>query len=296
MITTTTPRGTKPQVARRVADLRERVARLRADGRRVALVPTMGAFHDGHLSLMRLAGADDYAVVVSLFVNPTQFGPSEDLSAYPRDEERDLALVAEADVDLIFAPEVTEIYPEGFGTRITVEGPTRYLEGASRPHHFSGVATVVAKLLIAARPDRAVFGQKDAQQFAVIRRLVADLHLDDIELVVAPIVREPDGLAMSSRNAYLDPDDRAAALALRRALDAAVDLAASGERDPRAIERRALGVLSSEPRCEPVYASVVNPATFEPVADLAERSLLCVAAQVGPARLIDNDFIEPNPA
>jgi pantoate--beta-alanine ligase len=245
---------------------------------------------------MRLAGAGDHAVVVSLFVNPTQFGPAEDLSAYPRDEQRDLELAAKTGVELVFAPDVAEIYPDGFGTRITVEGPTRYLEGASRPEHFSGVATVVAKLLVAVRPDRVVFGQKDAQQVAVIRRLVADLHLDDIELVVAPIVREPDGLAMSSRNAYLDPSDRAAALALRRALDAAVDDAASGERDPRALERRALGVLSSEPGCEPIYASVVNPTTFEPAADLTERSLLCVAARVGPARLIDNDFIEPNPA
>jgi pantoate--beta-alanine ligase len=296
MSTTTTPLGTTPLVARTVADLREHVARLRADGRRVALVPTMGAFHEGHLSLMRLAGADDHAVVVSLFVNPTQFGPGEDLSAYPRDEDRDVALTARAGVELVFVPDVGEIYPGGFGTRVTVEGPTRYLEGASRPSHFSGVTTVVAKLLIAARPDRAVFGQKDAQQVAVIRRLVADLHLDEIDLVIAPIVRERDGLAMSSRNAYLEPEDRAAALALRRALDAGLDLASSGEQDPRAIERTALGVLSSEPRCEPVYASVVNPATFEPVAELTERSLLCVAAQVGPARLIDNDFIEPNPA
>ena len=296
MTTTTTPLGTTPRVARTIADLREHVARLHAGGRRVALVPTMGAFHDGHLSLMHLAGAGDHAVVVSLFVNPTQFGPGEDLAAYPRDERRDLALAAEAGVELVFAPDVAVVYPEGFGTRIAVEGPTRYLEGASRPRHFTGVATVVAKLLVAARPDRVVFGQKDAQQVAVIRRLVADLHLDDIELVVAPIVREPAGLALSSRNAYLHPDDRAAALVLRRALDAAVALRAAGERDPRALERRALGVLSSEPRCEPVYASVVNPATFEPAADLAERSLLCVAARVGPARLIDNDFIEPNPA
>jgi pantoate--beta-alanine ligase len=283
-------------MTRTVADLREQVARLRADGRPVALVPTMGAFHDGHLSLMRLAAADDHAVVVSLFVNPTQFGPCEDLGAYPRDEARDLALAAEAGVDLVFAPVAAEVYPQGFGTRIAVDGPTRFLEGASRPGHFTGVATVVAKLLIAARPDRAVFGQKDAQQVAVIRRLVADLHLDDVELVIGPIVREPDGLAMSSRNAYLEPADREVAPVLRRALDAALGLAASGERDPRAVERVALGVMSSEPRCEPEYASIVNPDSFEPVDDLTERSLLCVAARVGPARLIDNDLIEPSPA
>jgi pantoate--beta-alanine ligase len=256
----------------------------------------MGAFHEGHVSLMRRAGADDHAVVVSLFVNPTQFAPAEDLSAYPRDEQRDLTLAAAAGVDLVFAPGAAEIYPVGFGTTVTVDGPTRYLEGASRPRHFAGVATVVAKLLVAVRPDRAVFGQKDAQQVAVIRRLMADLHLDDIELVVGAIVRESDGLAMSSRNAYLGPADRAAAIVLRRALDAAVELVASGERDPRAVERLALGVLSSETHCQPEYASLVHPDTFEPVTDLEETSLLCVAASVGPARLIDNEFIEPNPA
>ena len=296
MTTTTTSLGTTPRIARTVADLREQVAELRAAGRGVALVPTMGAFHEGHVSLMRRASADDHAVVVSLFVNPTQFAPAEDLSAYPRDEQRDLTLAAAAGVDLAFAPDAAEIYPVGFGTTVTVDGPTRYLEGASRPRHFAGVATVVAKLLVAIRPDRAVFGQKDAQQVAVIRRLMADLHLDDIELVVGAIVRESDGLAMSSRNAYLGPADRAAAIVLRRALDAAVELVASGERDPRAVERLALGVLSSETHCQPEYASLVHPDTFEPVTDLEETSLLCVAASVGPARLIDNEFIEPNPA
>ena len=295
MTTMTTSRGTTPRIARTVADLRAQVDELRAAGRGVALVPTMGAFHDGHLSLMRLAGAGDHAVVVSLFVNPTQFATTDDLSAYPRDEGRDLALAADAGVELVFAPDVAEIYPDGFGTSITVDGPTRFLEGASRPGHFTGVATVVTKLLIAVRPDRAVFGQKDAQQVAVIRGLVTDLHLDDIELMIGPIVREPDGLAMSSRNAYLDAADRAAAVVLRRALDTALDLVATGARDPREVERAALGVLSSEARCRPEYASVVDPLTFQPVTDLRMPSLLCVAARVGPARLIDNQFIQSNP-
>ena len=295
MTTMTTSRGTTPRIARTVADLRGQVGELRASGRSVALVPTMGAFHPGHLSLMRLARSDDHAVVVSLFVNPTQFAPADDLSAYPRAEERDLALAADAGVELVFAPDVAEIYPDGFGTTVTIDGPTRFLEGASRPGHFAGVATVVTKLLLAVRPDRAVFGQKDAQQVAMIRRLVTDLHLDDIELVIGPIAREPDGLAMSSRNAYLDAADRAAAIVLRRALDTALDLVATGARDPREVERVALGVLSSEVRCEPEYASLVDPVTFEPVTDLDIPALLCVAARVGPARLIDNQYIEPNP-
>ncbi len=293
-MTTSPPASTTPlQPVRTVDALRDAVAELRAAGRRVALVPTMGALHAGHLSLLTVAGRDDHAVVMSLFVNPTQFAPTEDLAAYPRDEDADLRLAAVAGAELIFAPDVSEMYPDGFGTTVTVDGPTHGLEGAARPHHFAGVATVVAKLLIAARPDRAVFGQKDAQQVAVIRRLVRDLHLDDIELVVAPIVREPDGLAMSSRNAYLGPGDRAAAVVLRRALDAAQAAVARGRRDPREIERVAWGVLSAQPRCAPEYAGVVDPDTFEPSPDLRRPALLCVAARVGPARLIDNQLLEP---
>ncbi len=282
-----------PTVVRSVADLREAVASLREGGRRVALVPTMGALHEGHLSLLRLAGEDDHAVVMSLFVNPTQFAPTEDLSAYPRDEARDLHLAAQAGVELVFAPDAAEVYPDGFGTTITVDGPSETLEGALRQHHFAGVATVVAKMLIAARPDRAVFGQKDAQQVAVIRRLVRDLHLDDIDLYVGPIVREADGLAMSSRNGYLGPEDRAAALVLRRALDAAVDAVAAGVDDPRRLEQVALGVLTDEPRCTPEYAGIVHPDTFTFVTDLDGPALMCVAARVGPARLIDNQFLNP---
>ena len=275
-------------IVRTVVDLRRAVAGLRAGGRRVALVPTMGALHEGHLSLLDLAGRDGHAVVMSLFVNPTQFGAGEDLSRYPRDEARDAALAGERGVVLVFAPGAGEVYPPGFATTVTVDGPATVLEGAARPGHFAGVATVVAKLLLAARPDRAVFGQKDAQQVAVIRRLMRDLHLDDIELVVGPIVREPDGLAMSSRNAYLGPEDRRAATALSRGLAAAAALAASGERDGATLEAAARAAIEAEPRCALEYAALVDPDTFSPLGALDRPALLAVAARVGPARLIDN--------
>ena len=277
-----------PAVVRTVDELRRAVAALRESGRCIAVVPTMGAFHQGHLDLMRRAGDDGYAVVVTLFVNPTQFAPTEDLSRYPRDEARDLALAAENGVDVVFAPDAAEIYPPGFGTEITVSGPSAGFEGAARPHHFAGVATVVAKLLLAVRPDRAVFGQKDAQQVAVVRRLMRDLHLDDIELVVAPITREPDGLAMSSRNVYLDAEDRAAAVSLSRALRAAEGLAAEGERDAARVAAAARAVIAAEPRCALEYAAIVHPDSFEPLTTLEEDALLVVAARVGSVRLIDN--------
>ena len=278
----------RPLVVRTVPELRRAVAALRAEGRRIAVVPTMGAFHEGHLALMRQAGEDGSAVVVTLFVNPTQFAPTEDLSRYPRDEDRDLALAAGAGVDLVFAPGPEEVYPEGFGTAITVSGPSAGLEGAARPEHFGGVATVVAKLLLMVRPDVAVFGQKDAQQVAVVRRLMTDLHLDDIALVVGPTVREADGLAMSSRNAYLEPADRAAATALSRALRAAEALRDRGRarlRAPRgggARGHRRRAALRLD------YAAVVDRDTFQPLTTLEGDALLAIAARVGPVRLIDN--------
>jgi pantoate--beta-alanine ligase/L-aspartate-alpha-decarboxylase len=278
----------QPAVVRTVPDLRAAVEALRAEHGLVTLVPTMGAFHEGHLSLMRQAAEGGSAVVVSLFVNPTQFAPTEDLSAYPRDEQRDLALAAGAGAHLVWAPEVDDVYPSGYAMEVTIGGPADVLEGASRPHHFAGVATVVAKLLTAVRPDRVVFGQKDAQQVAVIRRLMADLHLDDIQMIVGPIVREDDGLAMSSRNAYLGPEDRAAAVVLSRALAAAAGLAEEGEADVARLEQAAMAVLEAEPRCEPEYATVVDPASFAHQDRLEAPALLCVAARVGPARLIDN--------
>ncbi len=295
-VSRTDPLPTPPvPVVRTVADLRRAVAELRAGGRRIAVVPTMGAFHEGHLDLMDRAGAGGYAVVVTLFVNPTQFAPGEDLGKYPRQEARDLALAAEHGVSLVFAPGPGEMYPDGHATAIAVSGPSAGLEGASRPGHFSGVATIVAKLLLAVRPDRAVFGQKDGQQVAVVRRLLADLHLDDIELVVAPIFREPDGLAMSSRNAYLGPEDRAAATALSRGLRAAEALAQEGERDAARIAAAARAVIEAEPRCALEYAAVVHPDTFEPLDTLEGPALLAVAARVGPARLIDNVRLPTRP-
>ncbi len=276
------------KVVRTVAALRAALAPVRAAGRPIAVVPTMGALHEGHLSLIRLAAEDDHAVVMTLFVNPAQFAEGEDLSRYPRDEERDLALAAEEGVVVVFAPGVDEVYPPGFATRISVAGPSLGLEGAARPGHFDGVATVVAKLLLAVRPDRAVFGRKDAQQAAVVRRLMRDLHLDDIELVLGPIVREPDGLAMSSRNAYLDPDDRRAATALSRGLAAGAALVADGETHAARIEAAVRAVIEAEPRCSLEYAAVVDPGTFARLASLEGPALLAVAARVGPARLIDN--------
>lgn len=282
-----------PTVARTVADLRREVSALRAAGRGIAVVPTMGALHEGHLSLIRRAGRDGHAVVMTLFVNPTQFAPTEDLSRYPRDERGDLALAAAEGVALVFAPGVEEVYPAGFATTITVGGPSEGLEGAARPDHFAGVATVVAKLLLAVRPDIAVFGRKDAQQAAVVRRLMTDLHLDDITLVVAPIVREADGLAMSSRNAYLDPEDRVAATALNRGLRAAEALAVEGERDGARLEAAARAVVAAEPRCALDYARVVDPRSFIPLTEVEGEALLVVAARVGPVRLIDNIPLSP---
>lgn len=278
-------------VVRGVADLRRAVAGLREAGSRVALVPTMGALHRGHLDLVERAAADGHAVVVSVFVNPAQFAPGEDLSRYPRDEAGDVAAASSAGASLVFCPGPDEVYPPGFATTITVGGPSEGLEGASRPTHFAGVATVVAKLLLMCRPDRVVFGQKDAQQVAVVRRLMRDLHLDDIELVVAPVVRDPDGLALSSRNAYLSPADRAAALSLSRALGAAAALAAAGERDGGVLTEAALTVMQAEPGVAPDYAALVDPDTFRPVDTLAGTAVLCLAARVGLTRLIDNALI-----
>lgn len=219
------------RILRTIAEVRASVRDARHEGKSVGLVPTMGAFHDGHLSLMRRAREQNDLVVVSLFVNPTQFGANEDLSAYPRDEARDAELAEAEGVDVLFAPAASEIYPDGFATSIHVAGITDVLDGAARgSHHFDGVATVVAKLFGIVRPDVAYFGQKDAQQILVVRRVVRDLDLD-VRIEACPIVRESDGLAMSSRNVYLDPDARARATALNRALDAAAAAHEAGDRD-----------------------------------------------------------------
>ncbi|TDN91675.1 pantoate--beta-alanine ligase [Microbacterium sp. BK668] len=279
------------KILRTVADVRRAVAEARGRGATVGLVPTMGAFHDGHLSLMRRARDESGLVVVSLFVNPAQFGAGEDLSTYPRDERRDAELAAGAGVDLLFAPPVDEIYPHGFATSIHVAGLTDVLDGASRgAHHFDGVATVVTKLFHIVAPDAAYFGQKDAQQVLVVRRLVRDLDLP-VRIVACPIVREPDGLAMSSRNVYLDADSRARATALNRALvaaEAAVDDGRTGADEVLAAARAELAASGIEPE----YLELRSPHDLRELDRVDSAALLLVAARVGAARLIDNRTLE----
>ncbi len=253
----------------------------------LGLVPTMGFLHEGHLSLVRRARADCASVGVSIFVNPTQFGPQEDLDSYPRDLERDLALLRDEGVDLVWTPTPEIMYPPGFQTWVTVEELTRPLEGARRPGHFRGVTTVVAKLLNAFQPQQAYFGQKDAQQAIVIRRMVRDLNFP-LQVVVCPIVREPDGLAMSSRNAYLNPEERRAATVLHRALTAAEQAFRAGTREAEALRRIMSQVLAEEPLARPQYVSAADPETLEELQGPVERALLSMAVYVGETRLIDN--------
>ena len=288
------PQDAGVRVFRARSALREALAPARREGRTIGLVPTMGYLHEGHLSLLRAARAECDLVVMSLFVNPTQFGPGEDLERYPRDEERDLRLAAEAGVDFVFAPPVAEMYPEGFASRIEVGGTlTEVLDGdpARRgPAHFRGVATVVAKLFNVVGPDVAYFGQKDAQQATVLRRMVRALDFP-LRIEVLPTVREGDGLAMSSRNAYLSPADRGRAVAISRAL-AAVERGARAGSLPSGLEagRRELGAAGIEPE----YLEARDAESLEPVAELNGRPVLvAVAAQVGAARLIDNVLISP---
>jgi pantoate--beta-alanine ligase len=269
------------------AEMHAHTAAARAAGRRIGLVPTMGAFHAGHHALMHAALETCDEVVVSLFVNPAQFEEASDLAAYPRTLERDAAEAAELGVDVLFAPSAEEVYPSGFATSVRVEGLSEVLEGAERgPGHFAGVCTVVAKLLNVVAPDVAFFGQKDAQQVAVVRRMVADLDLP-VALEVVPTVREPDGLAMSSRNVRLDARERERAVALSRALAAVRDAVAAGERDPQAATAAGRAVMAAH-GVQPEYLSVVDPETLAPVEILTGRVLVVVAARVGPARLIDN--------
>ncbi|PQZ54352.1 MULTISPECIES: pantoate--beta-alanine ligase [unclassified Microbacterium] len=275
------------RILRTIPEVRAAIREARGANKTIGLVPTMGAFHDGHLSLMRAARAASDLVVVSLFVNPTQFGANEDLSAYPRDEDRDAALAEAEAVDILFAPAAAEIYPDGFATNIHVDGLTDVLDGASRgAHHFDGVATVVTKLFGIVRPDAAYFGQKDAQQVLVVRRVVRDLDLD-VRIVACPIVREADGLAMSSRNVYLDLEARARATALNRALEAAAVVFDAGEREADSILSAARSVLD-DAGIGPEYLELRDAETLQPVTRIEADALLAVAAHVGAARLIDN--------
>ena len=280
-------------VARDKLELREALAAARRDGRTIGLVPTMGALHDGHLALLTAARERCDVVVMSLFVNPAQFAPGEDLEAYPRDEARDLELAAEAGVDLVFAPSATEVYPSGFSTSVEVAGLTEVLDGDPQrrgPGHFRGVTTVVAKLFNAVGPELAFFGQKDAQQAVVIRRMARDLDFP-VEIVVVPTVREPDGLAMSSRNVYLDPAERERAAALSRALRAAERAVEAGETSTEPALAAARAELAAA-GIEPEYLEARDAEDLTPARNFNGRPILvAVAARVGPARLIDNVVI-----
>ncbi len=273
----------------RITEVRDRCAEARMDGQTVALVPTMGFFHDGHLTLMRAAREAHDLLVVSLFVNPTQFGPNEDLDAYPRDPDGDARAAAEAGVDVLFAPSTAEMYPRPALTRVEVDGVTDGLCGISRPHHFGGVATVVTKLLSIIGPCTAYFGKKDFQQLVVVRRLVADLNLP-VEVVGVSTVREPDGLAMSSRNAYLSPDERPAATVLVRALEAARSAVEAGERNAARVCDAAAAVVAGEPLALPEYVEVVGAADLAPTERLDDGAehVIAIAVRIGTTRLIDN--------
>lgn len=281
------------KVIRTIAELRDALRAPRRAGRTIGLVPTMGAFHEGHLSLMRRARRDCDVVVVSLFVNPTQFNDPADLEKYPRDHHRDEALAAELGVDLLFAPPAQEVYPPGFATAVSVAGITETLEGTHRGRaHFDGVTTVVTKLLNMVAPDVAYFGQKDAQQALVIRRLVRDLDMP-VRIEVCPTVREPDGLALSSRNAHLSADERSRATALHRALSAAQDAVSAGERDPAVLRAHAMAELTAA-GIDPDYLEFVSADSLEPVSRVDRDVLAVLAAHVGDTRLIDNQLLQPS--
>ncbi len=266
----------------------------RREGKSLGLVPTMGALHEGHLSLVRAAKAQCDLVAASIFVNPLQFGPNEDLGKYPRTFDRDRELLEREGVDFIFAPSVEEMYPAGAVTYVAVEGLSDKLCGRSRPGHFRGVTTVVSKLFNIVEPDRAFFGQKDAAQSTIIRRMVRDLNIP-VQVVVCPIIREPDGLAMSSRNAYLDAQQRKSALVINRSLRAVQERFDQGDRKVHALIEAGSRVFAHEPSVRLDYFEIVDPETLEPVHDLSRAALVAVAAFVGKARLIDNIVLQPGP-
>ena len=280
------------RIVRTNAETRSAIADLRAERRCIGLVPTMGALHAGHISLVRAARAACDAVIATLFVNPLQFAPTEDLSKYPRTFEADCAMLSALGVDLLFAPDVSEMYPADASTFVEVAGAGDRLDGASRPGHFRGVATVVAKLFNIVAPDKAFFGQKDAAQVAVLRRMVRDLNFN-LELVVCPTVREADGLAMSSRNRYLSPEEREHALILSRMLRHVEARVADGVLDSAELIDAGFAVLGEEPEMRLDYFKVVDPETLEDVPDVSEGALVAVAAWFGKARLIDNVVILP---
>ena len=279
------------RVLRRVHHMVRLAQKVRLAGQTIGLVPTMGALHEGHLSLIRAARRENDVVVVSVFVNPRQFGPTEDFARYPRDLRRDLRLASSEGTDVVFAPEASEMYPKGFCTSVEVEGLSSRLEGAMRPGHFRGVTTVVAMLFHAVQPTRAYFGQKDYQQAVIIRRMVEDLRLL-VRVRVLPTIREPDGLAMSSRNAYLSRVERREAGVLFRALTSAEDAIHDGERDPQRLRRRISRLIQQQPRVRAQEIAIVDAGTLEPVKTLTGRVAMLVSARVGRMRLIDNLLVD----
>lgn len=274
-----------------VAGMKAAAAELRARGRSIGLVPTMGYLHEGHLSLVRECRKRADVTVVSIFVNPLQFGPQEDFRRYPRDPERDASLLEKEGVDILFLPADGDMYPEGYRTSVEVAGLQDKLCGRLRPGHFKGVATVVHKLFNIVRPDYAFFGQKDAQQVVVLRRMAKDLNMD-VEIRALPIIREPDGLAMSSRNTYLSAEERRAALVLSRSLEEARRTFEKGERAASLIRQRLLRAIASEPLAKMDYAEVVDPSSLEPVERIEGRALVALAVSIGKTRLIDNTILD----
>jgi pantoate--beta-alanine ligase len=276
---------------RTITEMRAASREARHSGKRLGFVPTMGALHQGHLSLVRAARQATDVVAASIFVNPTQFGPNEDLAKYPRSFERDCELLEKEGVEWLFAPSVEEMYPSGAVTWVLVEELSNKLDGRSRPGHFRGVTTVVSKLFHIVAPDLAFFGQKDAAQAAIIRRMVLDLNLP-VEITVCPIVREPDGLAMSSRNAYLDPEQRRRALVLHRSLTRVQELIDQGEVSATVLASHGRKEFAAEPSVRLDYFEVVNPDTLDPIEDISNGALIAVAAYIGSTRLIDNLLVK----
>lgn len=270
--------------------VRETVKEWKAQGLSVGLVPTMGYLHEGHQSLIKKAVQQNDRVVVSIFVNPIQFAPGEDLETYPRDLEKDSALCSETGADLIFHPQPKEMYPDGFSTQVVMNNLTTELCGKTRPTHFSGVCTVVSKLFNIVNPDRAYFGEKDAQQLAIVKRMVKDLNFD-IEIVGCPIVREPDGLAKSSRNTYLNAEERKAALILSKAIALGKKMTADGEKSSQAVIKAMTDLINTEPLAKIDYVSVVNAETIQPINIISGEVLTAIAVYIGKTRLIDNFMI-----
>ena len=283
------------EIIETVEQMQKKSEVLRLGGHTIALVPTMGFFHEGHLELMRVGKKLADKLIISIFVNPTQFGPTEDFGEYPRDTEGDLARAREVGVDIVFFPSVNEMYPEGFQTNVQVEKATQHLCGILRPVYFNGVTTVVAKLFNMTMPHLAVFGQKDYQQLMVISRMVTDLNMP-IKIIPVPTVREPDGLAMSSRNSYLDPEERKSALCLKKSLDLTDKMFQGGEKDASIIKKTIISLIQGYPFTDIDYVSLCDPVTLEDIETLGEKTLLALAVRVGKTRLIDNCLLQVSPS